>query len=121
MPPKLSAASKRALHYTKGPEWFCELVTKPTTGDLAEHREGAIRRDPSAVLHIHGLYHVWYTKSLGLCAGFGTGDPDAKVFPWDYSEIWHATSTDGWHWQEQAVAVSRGEPGAFDDRSVFTP
>ena len=33
--PPLSAASKRALRYTKGPEWFCEFRTQPITGDLA--------------------------------------------------------------------------------------
>ena len=118
---KLSAASIRAQAYTKGPEWFCEIRTKPITGDLAENREGIIRRDPSAVIQVDGLYHVWYTKSLGKCVGFGTGDPDAKVFPWDYAEIWHAMSPDGWLWEEQDLAVGRGQPGSFDDRSVFTP
>ena len=121
MADKLSAASRRALAYTKGPEWFCELRTKPITGDLAQREEGVVRRDPSAVIHVGGLYHVWYTKSLGRCAGFGTGDPAAKVFPWDRSDIWHATSRDAWHWEEQGVAVRRGKPAAFDDESVFTP
>ena len=121
MAEKLSAASKRALAYTKGPEWFCELRTRNITGDLAQCEEGIIRRDPSAVIEIDGLYHVWYTKSLGLCDGFAATDPDAKVFPWDRSDLWHATSKDGWHWEEKGLAVARGEPGSFDDRSVFTP
>lgn len=47
---KLSAATKRAASYTKGPEWFCEIRTRPITGDLAECTEGVIRRDPSAVI-----------------------------------------------------------------------
>ena len=34
-----------------------------------------------------------------------TGDPDAKVFPWDYTEIWYATSKDGYEWKEQGLAV----------------
>ena len=118
---KLSAATKRALGYTKGPEWFCEFRTKAVQGDLAERRQGVIRRDPSAVLQIGGVYHVWYSKSEGLCQGFLTGNLDDKVFPWDYSEVWHATSRDGWTWEEDAVAVARGEAGAYDDRSVFTP
>ena len=118
---KLSAASIRAQAYTKGPEWFCEIRTQPVTGDLAENREGVIRRDPSAVIQAGDRYHVWYTKSLGECVGFGTGDPDAKVFPWDTSEVWHATSADGRHWDEEGLAVGRGQRGAFDDRSVFTP
>ena len=52
---------------------------------------------------------------------FHTGDPEAKVFPWDKTEVWYATSTDGIEWKEQGLAVGRGEPGSYDDRSVFTP
>lgn len=121
MTKKLSAASKRALNYAKGPEWFCDIRSKAITGDLAECKEGMIRRDPSAVIKVNDLYHVWYTKSTGLSHGFGTGDLSAKTFPWDLAEVWHATSKDGWHWEEQALAVGRGEAGSFDDRSVFTP
>ena len=74
----LSAASKRALKYTKGPEWFCELRTRPVSGDLAYER-GVHRRDPSAVIRVGDLYYVWYTKSPGKSHGFGTGDPEKKV------------------------------------------
>lgn len=37
------------------------------------------------------------------------------------TEIWHATSKDGWEWKEQGRAVGRGPAGAYDDRAVFTP
>lgn len=116
----LSAASKRALNYTKGPEWFCEFRVQETTGDL-NFEDGVIRRDPTAVIDVDGVYYVWYTKGEGLTAGFGTGDPAAKVFPWDLTDVWYATSTDGTHWEEQGPAVERGEAGAYDDRAVFTP
>ncbi len=119
-PSPLSAASKRALHYTKGPEWFLEFRETDLRGDLA-YEAGVIRRDPSAVLKIDGVYYVWYTKGEGETAGFGTGDPSAKVFPWDLTEIWYATSADGWEWTEQGLAVGRGPAGSFDDRAVFTP
>ncbi|MEN1677966.1 MAG: glycosyl hydrolase [Planctomycetota bacterium] len=118
---KQSAATLRAKNYPHGPEWYCEITTKPITGDLAVHEDGIVRRDPSAVILVDGVYHVWYSRSTGRSQGFGSGDPDAKTFPWDHCDVWHATSKDGWHWEEQAVAVSRGEPGAYDDRSVFTP
>jgi hypothetical protein len=121
MEDNLSAASRRARMYSKGPEWYCEFRTHEISGDLAERQEGMVRRDPSAVVWADGLYHVWYTKSVGLSAGFGTDDPEAKVFPWDRSDVWHATSADGWHWEERELAVGRGEAGSFDDRSVFTP
>lgn len=116
----MSAASKRALNYTLGPEWFCQFKEHNITGDLA-FEDGVIRRDPTAVIDINGTYYVWYTKGVGLTAGFGTGDPNAKVFPWDLTDVWYATSEDGWHWTEQGSAVERGEAGSYDDRAVFTP
>ena len=117
---KLSAASRRALRYTRGPEWFCEFRTMDLGGDL-RYEEGVIRRDPSAVIRVGDTYYTWYTKGAGETAGFGTGDPDAKVFPWDLTEVWYATSTDGWAWYERGLAVGRGPAGAYDDRAVFTP
>ena len=78
----LSAASKRALNYTKGPEWFCYFRQQDVTGDLA-YEPGIHRRDPTAVIRVNGVYHVWYSKSPGVSSGFGTGDPTKKVFPWD--------------------------------------
>lgn len=118
---KLSAASLRAERYKRGPEWYCEIVEKEITGDLAGNNEGIIRRDPSAVIEVDGTYFTWYSRSTGHNYGFGTGDPLKKTFPWDYCDIWYATSEDGWHWKEEGLAVSRGAPGSYDDRSVFTP
>ena len=117
---KLSAASKRALAYTKGPEWFCEFREYDLRGDF-EYEEGVIRRDPTAVIKIKNTYYVWYTKGEGETVGFGSGDPSKKVFPWDLTEVWYATSKDGWYWKEQGLAVGRGPEGSFDDRAVFTP
>jgi hypothetical protein len=116
----LSAASKRALAYTRGPAWFCQFRVADLAGDLA-YQEGVIRRDPSAVIRVDGTYYVWYTKGEGETAGFGTGDPAKKVFPWDLTEVWYATSPDGWTWHERGLAVGRGPQGAYDDRAVFTP
>jgi len=123
MSKKLSAATKRAIerNYNQGPEWFCDIVTKPITGDLAEDKPDVVRRDPSAVLKVGDRYHVWYTRSIGKSYGFGSGDLEKKTFPWDQCDIWHATSRDGWHWEEQGLAVARGPRGDYDDRSVFTP
>ncbi|MBE0695976.1 MAG: family 43 glycosylhydrolase [Anaerolineaceae bacterium] len=116
----LSASSKRALAYNKGPEWFCEFREHDLGGDFA-YEKGVIRRDPSAVLNIGGIYYVWYTRGEGETTGFGSGDPSKKVFPWDLTEVWYATSKDGWEWKEQGRAVGRGPAGSFDDRAVFTP
>jgi len=119
---KLSTASKRALerNYAQGPEWFCGFRKHDLKGDF-KYEEGVIRRDPSAVILVGDTYYVWYTKGEGKTYGFGTGDPSKKVFPWDLTEVWYATSKDGWHWIEQGLAVGRGPQGAYDDRAVFTP
>lgn len=121
-PTKLSAASKRALerNYHKNADWFGRFSTQTLQGDFS-FEEGVTRRDPSKVLLIDGLYYTWYSKAVGPSYGFGTGDPDKKVFPWDKTEIWYATSKDGNTWKEQGLAVGRGAKDSFDDRSVFTP
>ena len=118
----LSAASKRALdrNYAKGPDWYMEFKTMPLKGDFA-YQEGVTRRDPSDIITVDGVHYVYYSKATGKTHGFGTGDPEKKVFPWDKTEIWYATSTDGWEWKEQGKAVARGPEGSYDDRSVFTP
>ncbi len=120
-PDKLSAASKRALMWPDdlSSEWFFEYNVYDLKGDLA-YEEGVVRRDPSALIKHSGKYYVWYTKSVGPRDGFGGDISKEKVFPWDRSDIWYATSKDGLTWEEQGLAVPRGEPGAYDDRSVFT-
>ena len=116
----LSAATKRALQFSKDATWFCQFREEDCLGDFA-YEEGVIRRDPSAVILVGDLYYTWYTRGTGKTAGFGTDDPNAKVFPWDLTEIWYATSQDGWTWQEQGLAIGRGPAGSYDDRAVFTP
>ncbi|WP_010168552.1 glycoside hydrolase family 117 protein [Candidatus Epulonipiscium viviparus] len=117
---KKSLATIRAeeRNYFQSPKWFCDFVEKPIQG--LEREEGVHRRDPSSIIKVDNLYYVYYTKSYGPHVGFNTGDLNAKVFPWDYSEIWVATSEDGYVWEEKGVAVTRGEAGRYDDRSVFT-
>lgn len=118
----LSAASRRALErgYNKGPEWYLEFRMHDLKGDLA-YEEGVARRDPTGLITVDDTFFVYYSKSVGKTIGFGSGDPENKVFPWDKTEIWYATSTDGWTWKERGRVVRRGPAGAFDDRSVFTP
>ncbi len=119
----MSAASKRALNYTLGPEWYCEFREIELKGDFA-YEEGVIRRDPSAVLWVDGTYHCWYTRGEGEAPNFGKADhkdPTVKTFPWDLCEVWHATSKDRVTWKEEGLAVGRGPAGAYDERSVFTP
>lgn len=119
---KLSLASLRAIergYDSRGPEWLIEFDVQKLKGDFA-YEEGVIRRDPTAVIKVHDLYHCWYTKGEGETKGF-TGNPDDKVFPWDKTEVWHATSADGITWKEQGPAIQAGKSGSYDDRAVFTP
>jgi hypothetical protein len=115
---KESAATIRAKSYKKDCDWFCNFRYTEIHG--LGYEEGIHRRDPSSVIKVGELYYVWYTKSVGEHVGFG-GEPGDKVFPWDLSEVWYASSPDGVHWTEQGMAVGRGSEGSYDDRSVFTP
>ena len=120
-PNHMSAATKRALKWPDiGNEWYIEYgEDKPLKGDLA-YEKGVVRRDPSAVIKVDSKYYVWYTKSTGVTTGFEADVINGKVFPWDRSDIWYATSIDGWTWKEEGMAIGRGKQGAYDERSVFT-
>ena len=120
---KLSLASQRAIergYDEKDSSWMVEFDVVELKGDFA-FEEGVIRRDPSSVIKVDGLYHCWYTRGEGETVGFGSANPEDKVFPWDLTEVWHATSKDTITWKEEGVAISKGESGAFDDRAIFTP
>ena len=118
---KKSLATIRAeeRNYFKNSDWFCDFRESHIEG--LEPEEGIHRRDPSSVILVDGVYYMYYTKSYGAHVGFGSGDLNAKVFPWDCSEIWYATSTDGHVWKEGECVVKPGAAGEYDDRSVFTP
>jgi hypothetical protein len=117
-----SLATKRAKergYFDNDSTWYCEFKTEKAKG--FEKEEGIHRRDPSSVILVNGTYFTWYTKSYGKSYGFNSGDYDKKVFPWDKSEIWFATSKDGENWFEEGLAVKPGDKGCYDDRSTFTP
>jgi hypothetical protein len=82
-----------------------EATFSPASGIGPE--AGVMRRDPSDIIKVSDLYHIWYSKGK-----FSHG--------YDAS-IWHATSQDGHAWTEQGEALPRGREGAWDEQSVFTP
>lgn len=119
-PDQLSAATKRALKWPRlENNWFVEFTTRDLKGDFA-YEEGVTRRDPSSMIFEDGKYWCWYTRGTGPTQGFDGDVENEKVFPWDRCDIWYASSPDGITWKEEGPAVTRGEPGAYDDRSVFT-
>ncbi|WDR04799.1 family 43 glycosylhydrolase [Devosia rhodophyticola] len=117
----LSLATKRAENYPeKQGEWYCGFSYTPLIG--LGYEPGVHRRDASSIIRVDGLYYVYYTRSVGPHFGRGVGDgTEHKIFPWDYADIYFATSADGMVWEEQGPAVARGEPGSFDARTVCTP
>lgn len=117
---KLSSASKRAQKYPENNgEWFCEFNYTEISG--LGYEEGVHRRDPSSIIKVNGLYYVWYTKSVGPHYGKSVEEDECKRFPWDYGDIYYATSRNGIEWIEQGCAVHRGGKGAYDERTVCTP
>ena len=107
-------------------EFYTTFKYSPISGLGKE--EGVTRRDPTTVLRIDGTYFVWYTRrktdkdrNHKNMPPFQEQTWDTPVYDWDLAEIWYATSRDGFNWQEQGVAVSRGPRDAYDGRSVFTP
>ncbi|WDR04800.1 hypothetical protein PSQ90_10785 [Devosia rhodophyticola] len=116
-----SLASQRAANYRKnGAEWYGNFTYTPIAGLGPE--VGIHRRDPSSVLLVDDLYYVYYTRSAGPHFGRqSAGAGRAKLYPWDFADIYYATSLDGIVWQEQGPSVQRGPKGSFDARTVCTP
>ncbi len=133
---KISAATVRWNRYTdpadncisyNNPQipdnetWNVKFSETALTGDLVANSL-ITRRDPSSVIKYNNKYYVWYSRKLTQTSTyFGTNNLNDNVFPWDYSDVYYATSTDGFDWKEEGPAVERGPAGSFDDRSVFTP
>ena len=83
------------------------------------------RRDPSKVIFENGKYYVWYTgrKSPVKPVGMSRAKEATDVIPssdWDLADIWYATSTDGFTWEEQGIAVLRPPKPQAGWRSVTT-
>jgi beta-xylosidase len=66
------------------------------------------RRDPSPVIKADGQFHVWYTLN------------ESSQHGWSGS-IWHATSDDGYDWNEQEQAITGGTRPSLDGMGVLTP
>lgn len=80
------------------------------------------RRDPSKVIFENGKYYVWYTHRDTPTSPKGA-DKSSDTIPsadWDLADIWYATSTDGFTWKEEGVAVPRPPKPAVGWRSVTT-
>jgi len=81
------------------------------------------RRDPTKILKIDGVYHIWYThrETEQPPAGADKATDTIPSTDWDLAEIWHATSKDGFTWEEQGPAVKRLPKPGYGWRSISTP
>ena len=82
------------------------------------------RRDPTKVIKVGGLYHVWYTRRTSTCdpVGLKNATDFKPATDWDLADIWHATSTNGIDWVESdSPAVKRPPTPEYGSRSICTP
>lgn len=83
------------------------------------------RRDASKIIKENGRFYVWYTRRQTIAppVGFSRAAEATDEIPstdWDLSEIWYATSEDGFTWEEQGVAIPRPPKPNVGWRSVTT-
>ncbi len=123
----LSAAMQRLYddwnpHEDRGNELYSNFQYTPLKG--LELSESISRRDPTKVIKVDGVYHVWYTsrRTSEKPEGLNKATDTKPGTDWDMADIWHASSKDGWTWvEDQSPAVRRPpapEPGS---RSICTP
>lgn len=126
---KLSAAMQRSFNNYSTPrpqdnELYSQFKYTRLKGFDYHDGDGTIsRRDPTKVIFENGKYYVWYTYRNTPSVPKGpTGFTDTiPSTDWDLSEIWCATSEDGFTWKEQGVAVPRPLKPTAGWRSVSTP
>lgn len=104
-------------------ELFSQFKYTQLKGFEYNNHDGTIsRRDPSKVILHNGKYYVWYTYRHTPTAPQGAAKSNDTIpsSDWDLAEIWYATSTDGFTWEEQGVAIERPEKPIVGWRSVTT-
>ncbi len=125
----LSAALERSYsRYRTTSEFDNELHTQFRYSELEgfnyNDRDGTItRRDPSNIIRANGKYYVWYTyrNTKNVPKRTERTVEDVPSRDWDLSDIWYATSEDGFTWKEEGLAVARAPKGKVGDRSIATP
>ncbi|QCX40346.1 glycoside hydrolase [Aureibaculum algae] len=125
---KLSAALERNYDAYLAPrpqdnELYSQFKYTELKGFDYHNHDGTIsRRDPSKVIFANGKYYVWYTYRHTPTPPQGAEKSSGTIpsSDWDLAEIWYATSTDGFTWEEQGVAVPRPPKPNVGWRSVTT-
>ncbi len=105
-------------------ELFTNFKYTPLKGFDYRGGDGTLsRRDATKIIKANGKYYVWYTHRDTPTPPRGSegGNDTVPARDWDLAEIWYATSTDGFTWEEQGVAVPRNKKPHPGWRSVSTP
>ncbi len=123
----LSASMERSYNnYGATPqqnELYSQFKYTELKGFDYNNHDGTIsRRDPSKVIFKNGKYYVWYTHRHTETSPKGVAKSNDTIpsADWDLSEIWYATSKDGFTWKEEGVAIPRPPKPAVGWRSVTT-
>lgn len=108
-------------HEDRANELFSNFKYSPLEG--FSYEGNVSRRDPTKVLKIDGTYYVWYThrRTSAPPSGARQATDTIPSTDWDLSEIWYATSKDGFRWEEEGVAIRRLPKPQYGWRSVSTP
>ncbi|EIJ40771.1 beta-fructosidase, levanase/invertase [Galbibacter orientalis DSM 19592] len=105
-------------------ELYTQFKYTELKGFNYNNHDGTIsRRDPSKIIFENGKYYVWYTyrETATPPKGAKLSTETIPSADWDLAEIWYATSTDGFTWEEQGVAIPRPPKPNLGHRSVSTP
>ncbi|RKR14565.1 glycosyl hydrolase family 43 [Maribacter vaceletii] len=107
--------------YEKYNEFNTQFTFKKIEG--FDFEKGVERYYPSSIIKKDSTYFMWYSKPKlnTKVVGPNNANDSLRAFHWDLCDIWYATSSDGFKWEEQGAAVSRGKVGNYDHRSVFNP
>ncbi|WP_430934573.1 glycoside hydrolase family 117 protein [Saccharicrinis sp. 156] len=124
----MSAAMERIYTDYESPqpqnnELFSQFKYTELKGFDYNNNDGTIsRRDPSKILFHNGKYYVWYTYRNTPTPPQGAANCNDTIpsSDWDLSDIWYATSADGFNWEEQGMAIARPEKPLVGWRSITT-
>ena len=122
----LSAAMQRVYdqwnpHEDRGNELYSNFKYTPLKGIPIE--PNISRRDPTKVIMVDGVYHVRYTCRItdSPPVGLKNATDTLPGTDWDMADLYHATSKDGFTWEEEGLAVPRPPKPEVGFRSICTP
>jgi hypothetical protein len=124
----VSAAQQRVdekwIDYKESTNEFFTNFTYTKIEGLEYPHKGVSRRDPTKILRVDGTYYIWYTlrNTESVPVGHENATDEIPSRDWDMADIGYATSTDGFTWKEQGIALKRAaRKGDYGWRSLCTP